>query len=295
VGGGYREFRFKSHDGLDLHSRLYEGPQHAPVVLCLHGLTRNSRDFELLAPQLQSRYRIIVPDVRGRGLSARDPNSDNYQANIYIQDLLTLLDLLAISRVALIGTSMGGILGMMLGYLKPERLVCLVLNDVGPEFDPKGIERIKRYAGRLPAPKGWDEAVAQTRSVFGDAWRKIPEARWLELARRAYREDEAGRVVSDADPTIGEVMRRAPPGPADLWPLWSALKKIPILSLRGAHSDILSAATVERMQREKPDLEVLSVADRGHVPLLDEPEVLLAIDNFLARTFAIEPIPLQET
>lgn len=156
MDGDYQALRYKSRDGLDLYSRVYAGPEGAPAVLCLHGLTRNSRDFELLAPHLQRRYRVIVPDVRGRGLSARDPNSDNYQPNVYLEDILTLLDLLAVPRVAVIGTSMGGILGMMLGYLKAERLSCLVLNDVGPEVDPKGIERIKSYAGKLPAPKDWD-------------------------------------------------------------------------------------------------------------------------------------------
>jgi pimeloyl-ACP methyl ester carboxylesterase len=280
---GYHEIRFKSRDGLDLYSRVYPGPERATTVLCLHGLTRNSRDFELLAPFLQKRHRVIVPDVRGRGFSARDPNSDHYQPNVYLEDTLILLDVLALPRVAVIGTSMGGILGMMLAYLHPQRVTCLVLNDVGPQFDPKGIERIKSYAGKLPAPRDWDEAVAQTKSVFGEAWLGLSEERWLEMARRAYREDENGRVVGDADPMIGEVMRRAPPVPADLWPLWGALAKLPILALRGAHSDILSAATLERMKREKPDLETLTVEDRGHVPLLDERDVLVMIDSFLGR------------
>ena len=155
----YTEKFWVSHDGLKLYARVYAGPKALPpTVLCLHGLTRNSRDFEDLAPHLQQRYRVIVPDVRGRGLSARDPNPQNYQPAVYLRDILALLDAVDAPRVAVIGTSMGGLLAMMLAVGSRERVSAMVLNDMGPEVDPKGLERIKGYAGRLPSVKNWHEA-----------------------------------------------------------------------------------------------------------------------------------------
>jgi pimeloyl-ACP methyl ester carboxylesterase len=278
----YEEIFWNSQDGLRLYARVYEsqGPKSA-AVLCLHGLTRNSRDFEDLAPHLQSRHRVIVPDVRGRGLSAWDPNPQNYQPGVYVQDILSLLEAAGEKRVNIIGTSMGGMLAMMMGVGYPALVGGMVLNDVGPEVDPKGLERIKGYAGRLPAPKNWNDAVAQTQLTFGEAWPDLSAERWSTLARRGYREDPAGAVRVDADPMIGEMLRAAPAATANLWPFWKALRAIPALAIRGAHSDILSAATFARMKTENPDLKQLEVARRGHVPLLDEPECLEAIDAFL--------------
>jgi pimeloyl-ACP methyl ester carboxylesterase len=280
----YAETYWQSHDGLRLYSRVYDGPdRRAPAVLCLHGLTRNSRDFEDLAPHLARRYRVIAPDLRGRGLSARDPELQNYQPAIYVKDILALLDVLDEPRIAVIGTSLGGMLAMMLGYGQPARIAGMVLNDVGPEIDPSGIERIKQYAGRLPPARTWRIAIAQTVAVYGDAWPGLPTERWEALARRGYREDAAGVVELDADPKIGEALRAAPAAALDLWPLWKALRGVPTLAIRGARSDILSAATFARMKQENAELQQLEVADRGHVPLLDEPECLTALDAFLSR------------
>ena len=280
----YTEIDWQSHDGLRLYARVYEGPAgNAPAVLCLHGLTRNSRDFEDLAPHLQRHYRVIVPDLRGRGFSARDPNPQNYQPAIYVQDILALLVTVDAPRVAVVGTSLGGMLAMMLGVTHPARITGIVLNDVGPEIDPVGIERIKQYAGRLPPARTWKVAVAQTVAVFGDAWPGLAPDRWTGLARRGYREDAAGVVEVDADPNIGEALRAAPAATLDLWPLWGALRNMPTLAIRGARSDILSAATFARMKHENPGLQQLEVANRGHVPLLDEPECIAALDAFLSK------------
>ena len=280
----YAEIDWQSHDGLRLYARIYEAPASAaPTVLCLHGLTRNSRDFEDLAPHLQRRHRVIVPDLRGRGFSARDPQPQNYQPGIYVQDILALLGTVDAARVTVIGTSLGGMLAMMLRFSHPTRIAGIVLNDVGPEIDPVGIERIKQYAGRLPPARTWRIAVAQSVAVYGNAWPGLTPERWETLARRGYREDAAGVVEIDADPNIGEALRAAPAAALDLWPLWSALRKVPTLAIRGARSDILSAATFARMKRENPDLQQLEVADRGHVPLLDEPECIAALDAFLTR------------
>lgn len=280
----YAEIDWQSHDGLRLYSRIYPGPHAgAQTVLCLHGLMRNSRDFEDLAPHLQRRYRVIAPDLRGRGFSARDPQIQNYQPAVYLQDILALLDRVDAPRVALIGTSLGGMLAMMLGFGQPGRIAGMILNDVGPEIDPVGIERIKQYAGRLPPARTWTVAVAQTQSMFGDAWPDLGTDRWQTLARRGFRADAAGIVEVDADPGIGAALRAAPAAAPDLWPLWQALRGVPTLAIRGVRSDILSAATFARMKRESPGLEQLEVANRGHVPLLDEPECIAALDGFLSR------------
>jgi pimeloyl-ACP methyl ester carboxylesterase len=286
----YAEIAWQSHDGLRLYARVYEGAASgAPTVLCLHGLTRNSRDFEDLAPHLQRRYRVVVPDLRGRGLSARDPHLQNYQPAIYVQDILALLGAVNAPRVAIIGTSLGGMLAMMLSYGHPGRIAGILLNDVGPEIDPVGIERIKQYAGRLPPADTWKVAIAQTVAVYGDAWPGLAPERWQVLARRGYREDAAGKVLLDADPNIGEALRAAPAATLNLWPLWKALRKVPTLAIRGDRSDILSAATFARMKSENPDLLQLVVPNRGHVPLLDEPECIAAVDAFLSRILSPPP------
>jgi pimeloyl-ACP methyl ester carboxylesterase len=278
----YREKTQQSRDGLGLYARLYPGPAgDAPTVLCLHGLTRNSRDFEDLAPHLARRYQVIVPDLRGRGRSDRDPDPRNYNPAVYLTDLVALLDESGV-KPAVIGTSLGGMLAMMLAVTQRARIAGIVLNDIGPEIDPTGIERIKGYAGRTPPARDWEEAAAQTRTIYGQAWPDLPPERWAALTRRGCRE-HGGHIEVDADPAIGEVMRAAPAAAPDLWPLWNALADMPALAIRGALSDILSAATFERMKSAKPDLHVLTVANRGHVPLLDEPECLAAIDGFLTR------------
>jgi len=276
------EYWYGSFDRLQLFSRVYPGPSPgAPVVLCLHGLTRNSRDFEDLAPHLTARYRVIVPDIRGRGLSARDPNPGNYQIPVYLHDLERLLTGLGAERVAVVGTSMGGLIAMLLAATQPARISRIVLNDVGPEVDPAGLTRIRGYAGKGAPVATWEEATAQLRTIFGAAWRGLDDARWKTLARRSYRTNDHGTLEVDADPMIGEVVRQSSAAAPDLWGLWGALARTPILALRGEHSDILSPATLARMQREKADLEVLTVADRGHAPLLDERDSLAKLDAFL--------------
>jgi pimeloyl-ACP methyl ester carboxylesterase len=277
------QYWFDSHDGLRLHSLVYAGPAAAgPVLLCLHGLMRNSRDFEELAPHLAQRYRVIVPDVRGRGFSARDPQFNNYQLPVYLQDAQTLLNGLGVSRVSIIGTSMGGLMAMLMAAMQPQLVSGIVLNDVGPELDPAGIARIRGYAGKTAPVRSWAEAVAQVRNVYGCAWPDLSDTGWEKLVRRGYRADAQGVPQVDADPLIGEPLRNTTGAAPDLWPLWSALANIPMLAIRGEHSDLLSTATLTRMQREKPALSTLTVANRGHAPLLDEPGCVAAIDAFLA-------------
>ena len=282
----HREMYYRSGDDLRLYARIYDGPDDsAPAVLCLHGLTRNSRDFEELAPHLQTRYRVIAPDFRGRGSSARDPNAENYQPMVYVRDTLALLETAGATSCAIIGTSLGGLVAMMLAAAHRSLVAGIVLNDVGPELDPAGVERIKRYAGRMPPAQSWTEAAQQTRTIYGCAWPDLPPERWARMARRGFREDAAGIPRADADPMIGERLRDSPAGTPDLWPLWAALADVPILAIRGALSDILHPAAFARMKAEKPDLRQLTVPNRGHVPLLDEPDCLRAIDALLGELF----------
>jgi pimeloyl-ACP methyl ester carboxylesterase len=277
------EYWFDSQEGLRLFSRVYAGPgADAPVVACLHGLMRNSRDFEDLAPHLAARYRVVVPDVRGRGFSARDPNFNNYQIPVYLNDLLRLFAGLGVGRVSIIGTSMGGLMAMVFAAMQPQLVAGIVLNDVGAEVDPRGLERIRGYAGKSAPVRSWEQAVAQVRGIYGTAWPGLSCERWERIARLSYRANAQGVPEADADPLIAEPLRDTKVAAPNLWPLWGAIAKVPILAIRGAQSDLLNVATLARMQREKPDLKVLEVANRGHAPMLDEPECLAAIDEFLA-------------
>ena len=278
----FRTHRWRSRDGLLLYSRVYEaaGPA-APAVLCLPGLMRNSRDFEDLAPHLSVHYQVICPDLRGRGLSDRDPVWQNYQPETYLGDLVELVGGLGVRRMAVIGTSMSGLLAIMLPGLMPAAITGLVLNDIGPEIDPAGVARIQGYAGKMPPVHTWEDAVAQLRTLYSGVWPGLSDAMWVRLAQRTYREDGSGTPVVDCDPRVGDALRAVAPA-GDLWGAWAQLGALPVLAIRAAMSDLLSVATFARMQHEKPDLVQLTVATRGHVPLLDEPECLAAIDAFLA-------------
>ncbi len=270
-------------DGVTMYCREYgAGHRASPAVLCLPGLTRNCRDFEPLARALASDWRVLTPDLRGRGRSGHDPEWRNYQPLTYVADVLELLAVRGEARVALVGTSLGGLIAMLIAATRPAVLAGVVLNDVGPELDPAGLARIATYVGKLPPVANWDEAAAQARLVNGAALPDYTEADWLRFARAIYREDPGGRPVLDMDPRIGDALRAAPAGAApDLWPLYGALAQLPTLAIRGEISDILSAATLARMRELKPDLRAVVVPGRGHAPTLDEPECRAAIRAFL--------------
>lgn len=278
------DYFFSSTDGLRLYCAVYPArhPGGAPV-LCLPGLTRNSRDFISLARHLQPRHEVLALDLRGRGRSAWDGDASHYQPLTYVQDAWSLLDSRAITRVIVIGTSLGALMAIIMAALRPDRIAGAVLNDAGPEIDPVGARRIAGYAGKLPPIESWAQAAAQCKAVYGSALPGLTEEQWLDYARRGYRENASGVPIPDVDPKIAEALKHTASAPVSLWPLYAQIKNVPILVIRGALSDILSAATLARMAHEKPDLEQLTVANRGHAPLLDEPECLSAIDAFLAR------------
>jgi pimeloyl-ACP methyl ester carboxylesterase len=274
---------YASSDGLRLYYRSYPANQPGWLpVLCLPGLTRNSRDFAALAEHLSARHEVLAADLRGRGLSAWDSDSSHYQLSTYVQDVWSLLDSRGVQRVLVVGTSLGALMGMALAT-RADRIAGVVLNDAGPELDLVGLLRIAGYAGKLPPVTTWAEAAAQTKSVNQAAMPDLTDAQWLDYARRGYRENAAGVPAPDMDPQIAAGFKNPPTGPLQMWPLYAQIKGVPMLVIRGALSDLLSAATVKRMTLEKPDLEQLTVANRGHVPLLDEPECRTAIDAFLTR------------
>jgi pimeloyl-ACP methyl ester carboxylesterase len=284
-GTAWQDRYFESSDGLTLYYRDYPTPESGRLpVMCLPGLTRNSRDFEALALWLQrGGRRVLTPDLRGRGRSQYDPNWSNYHPGTYLGDLERLQAAASAERVIVIGTSLGGILAMLIAAIRPAAIAGAVLNDVGPEIAPEGLQRIAQYVGRHAPVGSWEEAIAQAQSTYGLALPDLSHADWQALARRSYIEVD-GVPRLDMDPMIGEAVRAAPAGAApDLWPVYAALAPLPVLALRGALSDVLSEATFERMAREKPDLRRLSVARRGHPPLLDEPECLAAIEDFLSN------------
>lgn len=280
----YQEKYFRSRDGLTLHYRDYAGDPDKVPVLCLHGLTRNCRDFESLAMHIAPHRRVITPDQRGRGKSQYDPNWMNYHPGTYVSDMWALLRELSIERVIVIGTSLGGLMAMIMAAMRPAALAAVVLNDVGPELDPAGVARIQSYAGRLQPVRTWDDAVAQMKLTFGLALPDYSEAQWHEFTRQSFIEGNDGIPRLAADPKIGDAIRAipAPPGVVQgMWLAFGALRGIPTLAIRGAHSDLLSVQTFDRMLREKPDLARVTVPNRGHAPQLDEPESRAAIDRLL--------------
>jgi pimeloyl-ACP methyl ester carboxylesterase len=279
----FRERWFQTSDGLSVFYRDYAQAAEGTPVVCLHGLTRNSADFEDLAPHLAQQRRVLAMDVRGRGRSERDPNWGNYRPDVYVQDVWNMLDDAAIEHVVVIGTSMGGLMGMMMGALRPERVAGLILNDIGPDIDPVGLERISGYVGVVTPVASWDEARETLRRNNEIALPGLSESDWDRMARRWYREDEHGRLAPNYDPAIARAMNETGAAPADMWTLFDALPGTPILVLRGEHSDILHPDTLAEMKRRHPDLEYVVVPDRGHVPFLDEPVALTAIERFLAR------------
>ncbi|MEJ2411050.1 MAG: alpha/beta hydrolase [Novosphingobium sp.] len=281
----YRDHRYRSACGrLELAARDYPaGDPAAPVLLMMHGLTRNSADFEPLAAHLAGRYRLIVPDQRGRGLSEWDPDPAQYRPDVYAQDMLALLDGLGIGRAGLIGTSMGGLMAMVINALRPELVSAVVFNDIGPEIDPAGLARIQGYVGPSGPMAGWPEAAARCRAINAMAFPDYGDAEWMAFARRTCRENTDGTVSFAYDPAISDSVEGDAPQtvPPDLWPLWDLLDTVPVLVVRGGLSDLLSVATERAMaQRHSGAYASVEVPRVGHAPMLDEPVALAAIKAF---------------
>ena len=257
-----------------------------PVILCMHGLTRNSADFEGICEHLVDKYRLIVVDQRGRGLSAYDPHPANYQPAVYVQDMFTLLAHLKISSVTLMGTSMGGIMAMMMSAMQPQMVNALIINDIGPELDPIGLARIQGYVGQQTAVSTWAEAAHYNKTINGSAFPDFSDQDWEQFARRTYRADSTGKPVLDHDLAIATPIK-ASDGDSlmpDLWPIFEQSINKPMLVVRGELSDLLAPTCVAKMRSLKPDLNFVEVPNVGHAPFLNEPTAVVAIKEFLEVT-----------
>lgn len=289
-GQGWRDIRFTSNNGLTLYARHYGEPNPAarPVV-CLPGLTRNSADFHDLASFLASHpsrpREVFCPDYRGRGQSDWDPDWRNYSPFIEMLDVLDLMSICGLDHAALIGTSRGGIISMLMAVMRPNAISAQVLNDIGPVIETAGLARIMGYAGKIPLPSSWEEATELVRSMNKRFFTKLTNDDWLELARQFFCE-EKGRPAPGYDANIGSALGEIDIGQKipTMWPQFEALKDVPVLVLRGEHSDILSAATVAEMSERHPRLTSVTVYAQGHAPLLKDRFTIGIIADFLRET-----------
>lgn len=278
---------WNSSDGLKLHYRDYAGPHDRPPILCLPGLTRNARDFEPVADRLAGEWRVLAVDFRGRGESQYDPNPDNYMPPTYAVDLLKLIDQLGIADAVFFGTSLGGIVTMLIASTDPERIAGALINDIGPIIDDAGVERLRTYVGRDVAFSSWAEAADATRRINGLAFPHFAAQDWDRFARRVASERPDGAIRPDYDLAIAKpfASNNGALGP-DPWALLEGLADRPVLIVRGETSDLFSAETAETMLEKLPKGELVTVSGTGHAPVLDEPEVMSGIDRLLARVLA---------
>jgi len=281
----YEDIYYRVPDGLTLYARDYRGPHDdAPVVLCMHGLTRNSRDFEPLAPLLAQTHRVLVPEQRGRGNSEYDSDLQRYQPQTYVGDMMFLLESQGITRCAAVGTSMGGLMAMGMNALTPTLFSHVVLNDIGPVVAEAGLNRIKQYVGSVSEFDNWEQAIEYARTVNGAAFPNSTEQDWRWFAQRICSERD-GKVVLDYDVNLSTPMKADDTAavPLDLWPLFDAMAGISVLLIRGGISDLLDTETVTAMHKRHPGLEYLEVPEVGHAPILNEAGVSEAIAEFINR------------
>ncbi len=283
----FSERRWTSADGLSLFARDYaggDGPARLPVI-AIHGLTRNAADFEHVAGLIaRSGRRVLAIDVRGRGRSDRAADPMTYQPPVYAKDVLALLEAAGIERAVFLGTSMGGLITMAVTAMKSRVVAAAILNDIGPEVAPEGLARIASYSGKHVETPTWDAAAAYAREINGVAFPHYGDADWDAFARRTFREGTEGAPVLNYDPDIAVPIKAAGAKALapKLWPYFRRLaKKRPTLLIRGATSDLLSAAIAERMQKAAPTMHHAEVPGVGHAPMLDEPEAKAAIFEFL--------------
>ncbi len=277
---------FTTSDGLRLAYRIdgkdggNKGGGGTPL-LCLSGLTRNSLDFEFLLPHIPAGFRVIRMDYRGRGGSARDPNFMNYHVPIEARDALELLDHLGIDRTAIIGTSRGGLIAMALASAAKTRLLGVFLNDIGPELDPDGLTRIFGYLGASPPYKTYEEAAATLSALLEGEFSGVPLTRWREAVTHWFDETPDGLTLN-YDPKLRDAVLAHFTDPApDAWPYFDAFAGLPLALVRGGNSDLLTPEGAQKMRTRRPDMIYREVANRAHVPFLDEPEALEALHEFL--------------
>lgn len=283
----YTHRSWTSADGLNLHYRDYAGPEgfDGLPVLCLHGLSRNARDFAELAEHISKDRRVLVPEMRGRGRSDYAPDSATYSPPTYVADVERLLEAEGIERFISVGTSMGGLMTMMLAQAKQGRIAACVLNDIGPRIDPAGLSRIAGYVGQGGSYPTWLHAARSLQSVHGECFPDYDLDDWLAMAKRTLVVNKNGRISYDYDMAIAEPFKQ--PGiaaPPDMWVAFEALRDVPTVLVRGELSDLLSPETAKQMGVRNPALRTVTVPRVGHAPMLHEPEALSAIDALFGES-----------
>ncbi len=278
----YEDIYYDAPDGLKLYARRYSGLSEKPVLLCMHGLTRNSADFHPLAELLPD-YRLISVDQRGRGRSAYDPNPDNYRPDVYCGDMFALLDYLGLEKVIAVGTSMGGIMTMMMAAMRPGIFSAAIINDIGPEVSPIGLNRLRKYVGKSTEFEDWDVAAASIKAQGPALFPDFMQDDWVAFAKRTCEVTTDGKVRFAYDPGIQSGIKEdnATAAPVDMWPLFESLLPVDALLIRGENSDILTRSTASEMVRRHNNLTWVDIPGRGHAPLLTEPAAVAAIENFL--------------
>jgi len=274
---GYVQLR----DGLRMHYRDYQGSLGLPPLLCLHGLTRNARDFAEFAERYSPRFRVIVAEFRGRGESDYDPSPQRYNPLTYASDVIELMDHIGIEEAIFVGTSLGGLVTMAIAAVAPQRIHAAILNDVGPEIEDVGLDRIMSYLGKDSRFRSWEDAAAAIQDRHRSAFPNHGSEDWMAMARRHCRERE-GEIQFDYDMAIAEPFKTSGPVPKiDMWPLFLALAEKPLLLVRGEISLLLGAPAAEKMRELAPQMRFVTVAATGHSPELTEPDAVAAIDSFL--------------
>lgn len=288
ISTAFEDFYYDATDGLRLHARVYGKAVAGRLpVVCLPGLTRNARDFHEIALILSdgnATRQVVAFDYRGRGQSAYDPNHKNYNVGIEAGDILTGLAKLGIDRALFIGTSRGGLILHVVAAIKPQILAAVVLNDIGPVVEAAGLQHIKDYLSRATRPNSLVEAVAAQKTAHGAAFSALSDDDWERMVRAIYKED-GGKLVPDFDPMLlADLMTLDLTKPIpDLWPQFAAFGEVPILTVRGANSLLLSASTVEEMGRRHKNFEAITVAGQGHAPFLETGDLPSRIATFLDR------------
>lgn len=278
-----RDIQYRSDDGLNLYAKQWGPDDASQTVLCLHGLTRNHKDFEPMVKALGGNRRYIAWDTRGRGRSDRDADPAHYRNDIYARDVVTLLDHLGVEHAALIGTSMGGLISMILMNMIPERITGVVLNDIGPRLNAEGLDRIAGYVGEFKVFDSFEAAAQAVKASQAAAFPDYADDDWLAFARRTFHQTPRG-VELDYDEAIADSLKfiRIDAETETLaWKLFEAMKQRPLLIVRGGISDLFSAETAAEMTALHGSAQETVADNIGHAPILDEPEIAAAIDRFL--------------
>lgn len=280
----YQDRYWQSEDGLKLHYLDYPSPSTAAPIICIPGLTRNARDFMHLGEWIDGKRRIIMVNLRGRGDSEYAKDSATYNPRQYVADIIRLMDELAIARAVFIGTSLGGIITMLLALIEPARVAGAILNDIGPELDQKGLDRIASHVGQGRSFDTWAHAARDLAETSSDIFPDFTLNDWIAFAKKLYRMNSSGRIKLDYDMKIAEPFDSSGGGSGTLWKALESLAAVPTLILRGEISDLFTQAIAEKMMEKLGKAELVTVPRVGHAPTLEEPASLDAIARLLQRT-----------